>query len=224
MAIGYRDLETAKTTAYVRRYGFREHPVLKKCRLETLKSHKDDAIMMTAPEEAAFLAFLVELIGARKGLEIGVFTGYSSVSFALALPPDGELVVCEYDPKLLQVASGYWQEAGVDAKITAHVGPAADSLGNLLADDNQLGSFDFAYIDANKDQYDIYYESALKLVKPGGVIMLDNMLWGGRVADRKDDSANTVAIRQLNEKLHQDERVSLSMIPLSDGVSFLRKL
>jgi len=223
MAYYSADLESAKITAYARRYGVREHDVLKRCRLETLKS-RQDASIMTMPEEAAFLAFYVKAIGARRGLEVGVFTGYSSIALALAMPADAELVCCELDPVAADTARAYWQAAGVDSKVTCHIGPALDTLNALLADNNNLNSFDFAYIDANKDQYDAYYEAALQLIRPGGTVILDNMLWGGKVTDRNDTSRETLAIKQLNEKIHNDVRVEMVLSTMGDGVTFARKL
>lgn len=215
-------LDQARVQAYIRKFGYHEHEVLKKCRLETLKT-RADATMMTAPEEAAFLAFIVGLVGAKRGLEIGCFTGYSSIALALALPKDGHLTVCEMDPHLLSVASGYWKEAGVDHLITAMQGDAKNSLNGLL-DNGKKESFDFAYIDANKESYRDYYEMALQLVRVGGLIIIDNTLWGGRVADTKEVDNITSSIRMLNEFILKDSRVDSVLTPLGDGVTFARKV
>lgn len=215
-------LDQARVQAYIRKFGYHEHEVLKKCRLETLKT-RTDATMMTAPEEAAFLAFIVGLIGARRGLEIGCFTGYSSIALALALPKDGHLTVCEMDPHLLGVASGYWKEAKVDHLITALQGDAKNSLSGLLAH-GKKETFDFAYIDANKESYMDYYEMALQLVCVGGLIIIDNTLWGGRVADSKEADKITSSMRMLNEFILKDSRVDSVLTPLGDGVTFARKL
>lgn len=215
-------LEEARLLAYVRKVGIQESATLKKCRLETLKN-RSDATMMTAPEEAAFLAFVVKLIGAKKGLEIGVFTGYSSIALAKALPDDGTLTVCEMDAELLNIAAGYWQEADLSHKITSYQGDAVISLQKLLTEDN-LESFDFVYIDANKEGYRDYYEFALQLVKPNGLVMIDNTLWSGRVADRAQQDSTTQAIRSLNEFICSDPRVESVLTTLGDGVTFIRKL
>ena len=222
MAYRSADLNTAKLLAYVRRYGIREHDILKKCRLETIKNNPN-ADYMTMPEEAAFLAFFIKTLGFKKGLEIGVFTGYSSLSLLLAMPDDGELVCCEIDQECADTAQGYWQDAEVAHKGVCHVGDAVEITKNLIAEGHE-NTFDFAYIDANKDQYDTYYEAALKLVRPSGIIMIDNMLWGGKVVDANDQTADTVAINTLNKKLHKDERIDICLATFGDGVSFIRKL
>lgn len=222
MALNYSgDLASARTLAFVRRYGMREHPELKKCRLETLRNRKD-ATMMTAPEEAAFLAFFIQAIGARRGLEIGVFTGYSSLALALALPADGKLVACEVDPEAARIAGEHWKAAGVANKVVVHVGDAVATVERFIAA-GESNSYDFAYIDANKEQYDTYYEACLKLVRVGGHIIIDNMLWGGKVADSGDTDASTAALRALNEKIHKDERVDVVLSTMGDGVTFARR-
>jgi predicted O-methyltransferase YrrM len=215
-------LDQARVQAYIRKFGYHEHEVLKKCRLETLKNRKD-ATMMTAPEEAAFLAFMVKSIGAKKGLEIGCFTGYSSIALALALPSNGRLTVCEMDADLLSVASGYWKEAKVDHLVTAMQGDAKSSLSTVLARGEE-NTFDFAYIDANKESYMDYYEMALRLVRVDGLIIIDNTLWGGRVADTKATDGITIAMRTLNEFILKDSRVDSVLTPMGDGVTFARKL
>lgn len=223
MAYYNTSLEASRVLAYARRYGIREHPVMKQCRLETVKA-RPDASIMTMPEEASFLGFFIKAIGAKRGLEVGVFTGYSSLSLALSMPDDSELVCLELNQETADIAKSYWELAGVDHRVKCHVGEAAKTLEGLVADESQLNSFDFSYIDANKDQYDEYYEASLKLVKPGGTIILDNMLWGGKVVDKSDDTPWTLAIRELNEKLHKDERIEVSLTTLGDGVTFARKL
>lgn len=215
-------LDQARVQAYIRKFGYHEHDVLKKCRLETLKT-RPDATMMTAPEEAAFLAFMVSLVGARRGLEIGCFTGYSSIALALALPGDGHLTVCEMDQQLLAIAAGYWKEAKVDHLVTTMQGDAKKSLNDLLTQ-GQQESFDFAYIDANKESYADYYEMALQLVRTGGLIIIDNTLWGGRVADTKQTDNITSCMRTLNEFILKDSRVDSVLTPIGDGVTFARKL
>jgi caffeoyl-CoA O-methyltransferase len=164
----------------------------------------------------------VKLIGAVKTLEVGVFTGYSSLYTALALPAHGRMVACDINEEWTSVARRYWAEAGVADKITLRLAPAVETLDALLGD-GQAGTFDFAFIDADKPNYDNYYERALKLLRRGGLIIFDNMLWSGRVADPGVQDADTVALRALNEKLHHDERVFLSLLPIRDGVSLVVK-
>lgn len=222
MAYYGSDLATAKLLAYTRRFGIREHDVLKQCRLETLKN-QPDASMMTMPEEAAFLAFFIKAMNVRRGLEIGVFTGYSSLSLALAMQEDSELLCLEVSQELADIARSYWQAAGVDHRVTCRVGDAVAEV-NRLIEQGQRETFDFAYIDANKEQYNAYYEAALQLLRPSGVIIMDNMLWGGKVIDNEDTSEATQAIKQLNQKIHTDTRVEMVLTTLGDGVTFARKL
>jgi caffeoyl-CoA O-methyltransferase len=216
------DLESAKLLAYVRRYGIRESEILKRCRLETIKN-RDDSGYMTMPEEAAFLSFFIKVTGLKRGLEIGVYTGYSSLSILDALPEDGTLVCCEISQECADIAKSYWQAAGVDHKVTCHVGDAVETVRGFI-DAGQSGEYDFAYIDANKDSYDDYFEAAMELVRDNGTIIIDNMLWGGKVTDKKDTSAETLAIRALNEKLNKDDRIVVCLSTMGDGVSFIRKL
>jgi predicted O-methyltransferase YrrM len=214
-------MQVARVLAWLRRYGYREHPALRACRLETLRD-RADANIMTAPEVAGFVAFFLSAVGARRGVEVGVFTGYSSLAVALALPADGELVACELSAELAAVAKGHWQRGGVADKIRCRVGDARASLVQLL-EEGGAGSFDFAYIDADKESYDSYYESCLALLRAGGFIIIDNTLWGGRVADSKDTEPSTQAIRRLNQKLFADERVDMIQSAMGDGTTFVRK-
>jgi caffeoyl-CoA O-methyltransferase len=206
--------------AYVREVGAREPDVLARLREETAAIPQHG--MQIAPEEGAFLAMLVELTGARRCLEVGTFTGYSSTAVALALPDDGRLVCCDVSEEWTAMARRYWDSAGVAAKITLHVAPAAETLDRLLADGEE-DSYDFAFVDADKTGYDTYYERLLRLVRPGGLIAIDNTLWSGRVLDASDADEDTVALRTLNLKLARDERVSLCMLPLADGVTLARR-
>ena len=214
-------LDDARVMAYVRKFGFHEHDVLKKCRLETIKN-RPDATMMTAPEEAAFIAFMVRLSGVSNCLEIGTFTGYSSLSVALALPENGRLTVCELDAELLGIAAGYWQEAGVSHKIQPINQNGIDGLNGLITD-GKSGTFDLVYIDADKTNYPNYYELALQLLQPGGMIILDNMLWNGKVANRQETDDISVTLRQLNQKILEDQRVESVLTALGDGVTFATK-
>lgn len=199
----------------------READALRRLREETVASNPH-AVMAISPVQGQFMTLLIKLIGATKTLEVGVFTGYSSLCAALALPPNGRIVACDVNEEWTSVARRYWAEAGVADKITLRLAPAIETLDALLAD-GQAGTFDFAFIDADKENYDNYYERALKLTRNGGLIIFDNMLWSGKVADPGVQDAETVALRALNEKLHHDERVFVSLIPVGDGMSLVIK-
>lgn len=206
---------------YLLRVSVREPPVLAELRTETAKLPA--AGMQIGPEQGQFMALLVELIGARRTLEVGTFTGYSALAVALALPPEGRVIACDVSEEYTRVARRYWAKAGVEHKIELRLGPALQTLGALLAGGG-AGSFDFAFIDADKNNYDGYYEQALLLVRPGGLIAIDNVLWGGAVVDPEKRDEDTVAIRALNEKLKGDDRVSLSLVPIGDGLTLARKI
>lgn len=206
---------------YLLAVSLRELPLLERLRAETARDPM--ARMQIAPEQGQFMMLLVQLLGVRKALEIGVFTGYSALCVALALPAEGKLIACDTSEEWTRVARRYWAEAGVAEKIELRLAPALDTLDALLRD-GQAGSFDFVFIDAAKSEYDGYYERALKLVRTGGLIVLDNMLRGGRVIDPCDQGEDTRAIRVLNEKLHRDARISLSLLPVADGLTLAMKL
>lgn len=212
---------TDRLYEYLVRHSLREPELLKRLREETAKDPM--AVMQIAPEQGQFMALLVQLLGARKALEIGVFTGYSSLCVALALPQDGKLIACDVSEEWTRVARRYWQEAGVAQKIELHIAPALETLDKLLAD-GQAGTFDFAFIDADKTGYDDYYERTLQLLRTGGLIVLDNMLRDGRVADAPQCDEATLAIHKLNQKLHHDARIALSLLPVADGLSLALKL
>lgn len=178
--------------------------------------------MQISVEQGQFMALLVRLLGAQKTLEVGVFTGYSALCVALALPPDGRVVACDISEAWTAIARRYWDQADVAGKIDLRLGPAMGTLQNLEAQGHG-GTFDFAFIDADKENYDRYYESALALVRPGGLVALDNTLWSGLVADPSVRDDDTVALRALNQKLHQDERIDLSLLPVGDGLTLARK-
>jgi caffeoyl-CoA O-methyltransferase len=178
--------------------------------------------MQVSPEQGQFMALLVRLLGARRCLEVGTFTGYSALACALALPPDGRLVTLDISAEWTAVARRHWLDAGVADRIDLRLGPAAGSLAALLAE-GAADSFDFAFVDADKTGYDAYYELALQLVRPGGLIAFDNVLWSGRVADPNAQDADTTALRALNRKLHADARVDLSMLPIGDGLTLARR-
>lgn len=205
---------------YLVSVGVHEPPVLAALRDETGRHPR--AQMQVPREEGAFLRLLVELTGARHVLEIGTFTGYSSTSMALALPPDGRIVCCDVSDEFTSIARRYWAEAGVSDKVELRLGPAAETLDALLADGAE-GTFDLAFIDADKGGYGTYWERCVRLVRSGGVIVVDNVLWGGAVADPSDQEADTNAIRAVNERIHADERVSAVMLPIADGMTVARK-
>jgi caffeoyl-CoA O-methyltransferase len=194
----------------------------------TLKALRDytrslpGAGMQIAPEQGQFMSLLVQLIGAKRALEIGVYTGYSSTCVALALPSDGLLVACDVNAETSAIAQRYWKVAGVSEKVRLEIGPAEQTL-TRLSNDGQSGTFDFAFIDADKGSYDIYYELCLQLIRPGGLIAVDNALWGGRVADLECMDFDTVSIRRLNSKVAVDKRVSSSLVPIGDGLLLARK-
>jgi len=200
----------------------REPELLARLREETAERTGDRRNMQISPEQGQFMGLLAKLTGTRKALEVGVFTGYSSLSVALALPPDGRLVACDVSEEWTSIARRYWQEAGVADKIQLELAPAVETLDALIAN-GEAGTFDFAFIDADKGNYDTYYERALELIRTGGLIAVDNTLWSGKVADPTVTDADTEAIRAFNEKLHGDERVDLSVLPIADGVSLARK-
>lgn len=204
---------------YLVDHSIREHPAQAALRAATA-SHPY-AGMQISPDQGQFMALLVRLIGARLTLEIGVFTGYSALSVALALPADGKLLACDISDEFTRVGRPFWQQAGVADKIDLRLAPANQTLDAALAAGG-AGQFDFAFIDADKSAYDGYYERCLQLVRTGGLIAIDNTLWGGAVArPAKDD--DTAALQRLNDKLHRDERVDLSLLPIGDGLTLARK-
>ncbi|MBV9996995.1 MAG: class I SAM-dependent methyltransferase [Caulobacteraceae bacterium] len=204
---------------YLSRVGAREHPAQTRCREETRALGRISG-MQIAPEQGAFLALAVKLIGAARCFEVGTFTGYSALSVALALPPEGRMVALDVSKEYTDQARGYWREAGVEGKIELRLGPGLDSLDRML--EAKEGPFDFAFIDADKANYDKYYEKALRLVRPGGLIAFDNMLWGGTVADPANTDPETSAIRALNAKIQADPRVDMALATIGDGVMLAR--
>ncbi|MBA3922807.1 MAG: class I SAM-dependent methyltransferase [Nostocaceae cyanobacterium] len=205
---------------YLLSASLREPDVLQQLRQETASHPR--ANMQIAPEQGQFMALLVQLMGAVKTLEVGVFTGYSTLSVALALPPHGKIIALDVSEEYTAIAQRYWQQAGVADKIDLRLAPAMDSLDQLLAS-GQAETFDFAFIDADKENYDGYYERALQLVRPGGLIAVDNVLWYGNVADPQSQDEYTQAIRALNQKIRHDERVTISLVPISDGLTLCTK-
>jgi predicted O-methyltransferase YrrM len=178
--------------------------------------------MQICPEQGRFMALLIQLMGAKKTLEVGVFTGYSSLSVALALPEDGKVIACDISEDYTQIARRYWQSAGVADKIQLYIAPALETLDRLLLE-GQAGTFDFAFIDADKGHYWSYYERTLQLLRSGGLVAIDNVLWSGRVIDPEDASADTAAIRQFNQKVREDPRVTVAMLPIGDGLTLALK-
>ena len=205
---------------YLLNVSLREADVLRRLREETAALPL--AIMQIAPEQGQFMALLVELTGAVRCIEVGVFTGYSSLAVALALPAQGRITACDISEEFTALARRYWAEAGVDHKIDLRLAPALETLDALIAEGG-AGTYDFAFIDAEKTEYGDYYERLLILLRPGGLILIDNVLWSGRVADPQIQTDDTVAIRAFNETLKRDERVSLSMLPVADGLTLARK-
>ncbi|MGO9258886.1 MAG: O-methyltransferase [Bryobacteraceae bacterium] len=212
---------TNQLAAYIRSVTLREPEPLKRLREET-EDHSH-ASMQTSPEQGQFLQLLARLTGARKALEIGVFMGYSSTWVALALPPGGKVVACDVSPEYTARARRTWQEAGVEDRIELNLAPALETLDRLIAE-GQAGTFDFAFIDADKAGYCDYYDRTIALLRPGGVLAADNVLWHGLVADTNDHDPETEAIRAFNRKLHADARVTLGIVPLGDGLTVLCKL
>lgn len=204
---------------YVLAHSLREHPAQTALR-DATRGH-ERASMQISPEQGQFMALLVKLMGARNAIEVGVFTGYSALSVALALPPEGRLVACDISEEYTGVALPYWREAGVADKIDLRIAPALETLQSLLRD-GEAGLYDFAFIDADKVGYDGYYEACLQLVRSGGLIVLDNTLRDGKVLERADND-DTAALQALNIKLREDQRIDISMLPLSDGVTLARK-
>jgi len=206
--------------AYLLNISLRESPVMRRLREET--ASMEQANMQIGPEQGQFMTLLLELIGARSALEVGTFTGYSTLAMAVALPENGTLVACDVSEEWTAIGRRYWEEAGVAHKIELRLAPALETLDALLAEGN-AETFDFAFIDADKEGYDAYYERALELVRLGGLIALDNTLWEGKVADPAVTDVDTEAIRAINAKLALDERVTLSLIPVGDGLTLARK-
>ncbi len=211
---------TAPVYDYLLSASLREPPVLARLREETAR--RPGAGMQISPEQGQFMALLIEVTGARRVIEVGTFTGYSALCMALALPAGGWLLTCDIDREATAVARRYWAEAGVAERIELRLGPAASTLDALLAG-GAAGQIDFMFIDADKTGYDGYYERALRLLRPGGLMAIDNVLWGGAVADRRDRSPDTEAIRALNAKIRDDARVSACMLPVGDGLTLARR-
>lgn len=206
---------------YLQEHSVKEEPLLKALRLETLAT-LEAAPMQISPEQGQFFRFLLETMNAKNVLEIGTFTGYSAICMALALPPDGHVTCCDLSFDWTRMAVKYWDKMQLNDKITLHLAPAVDTLQKLI-NNNQQNTYDFAFIDADKPNYPRYYEYCLQLVRPGGVIAIDNVLWNGEVINSENQNENTRVIRELNTKIAQDDRVTICMLPMSDGLTLARK-
>ena len=205
---------------YLRTVGNRDQEILASLREETAKLPM--AVMQISPEQGAFMHNLIKIMGAKKTLEVGTFTGYSALSVALALPEGGKVIACDVSDEWTSIGRAWWKKAGVDGKIDLRLQPATDTLEALIKQ-GEAGTFDFSFIDADKANYDAYYEMSLTLLRVGGVIAVDNVLWGGAVIDDSRQDEDTQAIRALNQKIHDDERVDMNMLPLGDGLTLAVK-
>lgn len=205
---------------YLLSVSLQESEILAELRQETANHPLSQ--MQIAPEQGQLMALLVQLMGASKTLEVGVFTGYSALSVALALPADGKVVACDVSEEYTAIARRYWERAGVADKIELHLAPAIETLDHLIAN-GQCNTFDFAFIDADKSNYIHYYERTLQLIRPGGLIAIDNVLWSGAVVDPTMTDNRTEKIRAFNQKLHQDDRIRLSVVPIADGLTLALK-
>ena len=211
---------SGKLMAYLHQVSLRESQALARLRDET--SHLPMSGMQVSPEQGQFMQLLVKALGIRRAIEVGVFTGYSSLSVALAMPDDGRIIACDISEEWTAIAQRYWKEAGVAHKIELRIAPALETLDTMI--ENQLDDhFDFAFIDADKTAYKDYYERALTLIRPGGLIAIDNTLWNGSVVDEQNQTDDTRAIRDFNRHVHGDQRVEICMLPIGDGLTLALK-
>ncbi|HLY19152.1 MAG TPA: class I SAM-dependent methyltransferase [Bryobacteraceae bacterium] len=211
---------TPELAAYIRSVSLREPDLLKRLREET--AQRPDCSMQLSPEEAQLLGMLVRAMNVRRSIEVGVYTGFSSLHIALAMPADGRLIACDVNTETTAIAQRYWREAGVADRIDLRIAPAVDTL-DLLLREGGAGQYDFAFVDADKGNYRHYYERVLKLLRPGGLAAFDNVLWHGTVIDESVQDADTRAIREFNAGLHNDDRVWLSLVPTGDGLTLALK-
>jgi predicted O-methyltransferase YrrM len=211
---------TEELYEYMLSVSLREPEVLKDLRRETALDENSN--MQISPEQGQFMALLVKMLGAERTLDIGVYTGYSSLCIAMSIPEKGRVVACDVSREWTDIARRYWRRAGVEDKVELHLVPAKQTLKKLIEEGTT--TFDFAFIDADKKNYDQYYEKCLQLIRPGGLIAIDNVLWDGAVADTGNDDPDTVAIRALNHKIHTDPRVEISLVPIADGLTLARKI
>lgn len=206
--------------SYIRRHALHEHPVLADLRRRT--EALPHGRWQSSPEQAQFIALLVQLLQAGRILELGTFTGYGTLAMALALPGDGHVMTCDIDEQYTSIGQQFWQRAGVASRVDLHI-EEADKLQHRLLDEGGGGSFDMIFIDADKRLYPEYYENSVELLRPGGLVLADNVLWGGAVADPADQRKSTAAIRRLNERVAADDRVDMTMLPMGDGLTIARK-
>lgn len=212
---------TDEVYQYLLKFSLRETAIQQALREET--ATLNTKAMQISPEQGQFMALILKLMGAKNTLEIGVYTGYSALTTALALPAEGKIIACDVSAEWTDIGKRYWKEAEVENKIDLRLSPALDTLDSLLHHNSLHNTFDFAFIDADKGNYSLYYEKCLRLIRPGGLIMIDNTLWEGDVANPAINDASTRAIRALNEKLLNDDRIHLSLLPLGDGLSLALK-
>lgn len=212
---------SAPLREYMLSVSLREPEILAELRAETQNLAAGG--MQLSPEQGQFMALLVKAIGAKRCLEVGTFTGYSSLVVALALPEDGKLLACDVSEEWTGIARRYWEKAGVADKIDLRIGPATETLAKLAGEPDQIGAYDFAFIDADKENYAAYLDYALELLRPGGLVAVDNVLWGGRLLDSSATDSSTEAIRALNAQLHKDPRVDVSLVPIGDGLFLAHK-
>ncbi len=205
---------------YVLDVSLRESPVLRELRDKTMQLAQ--ANMQISPEQGQFMALLTRLLGVQRYVEVGVFTGYSSLAVAASMPADGYILACDVSEEWTSIAQPYWQDAGVEHMIDLRLAPALQTLDAVLAE-GQQGSYDFGFIDADKANYQHYYERVLQLLRPGGLVAIDNVLWGGSVIDTDKNDADTAAIREFNLALKDDKRVDISLVPIGDGLTLARK-
>ncbi len=206
---------------YVHTHSLREH-VAQTALREATRNHPR-AVMQISPEQGQFMALLVKMLGVKRAIEVGVFTGYSALAVALAMPDDGVLLACDISTEFTNIGKPFWDKAGVAHRIDLRIAPAIDTLDACIAA-GESGTYDFAFIDADKPNYDHYYERLLKLVRVGGVIAIDNVLWSGKVADvAVEGDVETRALQALNDKLYRDTRIDISMLPIGDGLTLARK-
>lgn len=207
---------------YLKDHNRREHPILKRCREETAELAASR--MQISPEQGAFMSFLLDLIGARRCFEVGVFTGYSALVTALSIAPrGGTLLACDVSEEWTRKARGYFADAGLSSALELVIAPAVDTLTRRI-EEGEASSYDFGFLDADKENYGAYYELSLSLLRPGGVLVCDNMLWGGKVADPSDQSVDTAALRKLARETKSDSRVDATLVSIGDGLLLCRKL
>ena len=210
---------------YVLTTGNRISEVKHKLVAETIEKFPDTSTMLSTQDQSQLMKTLVQLTGAKRGIEVGTYTGYSALNLAEGLPSDGKLICLDVSDEFTSLGKKYWKEAGVDDRIELILGPGVDTLDSMIAEEDKLNSFDFAYVDADKPNYKLYYERLLQLMKPNGFIMFDNMLWRGKVCEpyQEGETEQTTALRELNDYLQADDRIDLCMIPIADGLTIARK-